>query len=857
MPCACTTPVRSADKCFVDRLRALRLLKLRGEVGNAEVAAVCDAWEFAYSLRASSAPDPRRRTRYRRLAAAVADARRALLGTDATPENFASSAADAGAPALGARHSNWIDRCGLTVGATVAGRFELLAPRGECNLGCVFDARDRGTPRTLEVLSPALDGYPAARERYLSAARAVQALGEPRAAEHDPALARVYDVFHWNGLTLASMEALPRHTLREQISRRRRHRRAFSPAEVRSVVARVANLLSDAASRGVLATPRPEFIWLRDDGTIRLLHFGISSALSEARSPVPAAAYAPPESLSRGAPTDPAALQYMLGVLACELLTGEPPHGSAVPPALPAPPEMSAAVARALARRPDDRFPCLRDFAAALGPVRASGADAPPRDAVEKTTLRATHAPSRTRTAPDSPQPAPARARNATRRAAAMTLVAVVSVLVFHPADRAAAPIAASYAADAAAARQRPEFDAAGPVVIAGSGHADDEPAPAGEPLATIPPAAEPPAAAPVPAADEVRTPPARPVADGRTEGAAEPPPAPPPIAVAPEPAPDDDSDAAPSLPGVDDPAREPPPFELTVLEHPGIGGANAARTLSRAVFPMSFEEAAAVQQSTARRHARPVFRRLDLGPAQIELALVPEGDFLMGSPPYERGRFDDEGPLRPVTIRRAFYLGRTEVTVAHWRAVMGPDAATTPQVNGGDDDSALPAVNISWDEAADFCRRLGELTRERVRLPTEAEWEYACRAGRASAYFTGETLLPGDATFDLDGSIALLAADLSEARIAVAALPPNAWGLFDMHGGVCEWCADAYRYAAASPPTLLAADPGPRVVRGGSWATSAAYCRSAARARLAPSARRPDLGFRIVVDIEPPETPP
>jgi len=207
-----------------------------------------------------------------------------------------------------------------------------------------------------------------------------------------------------------------------------------------------------------------------------------------------------------------------------------------------------------------------------------------------------------------------------------------------------------------------------------------------------------------------------------------------------------------------------------------------------------------------------------------MKLVRVPAGKFLMGAPRDEKDRKADEGPQHEVEITSPFYIGVYEVTQEEYEKVMG----TNPSVFASKDPAAVE--NVSWDEAVEFCRRLSELPEEKAagrvyRLPTEAEWEYACRAGTTSPYWSGDEPKTGE----------------------------NPFGLFDTHGNVREWCSDWYDpdYYSNSPAT----DPqGPkegvfRVVRGGSRAEKDSECRSAARLGLAPEIRLGN-GFRVVLTV-------
>jgi formylglycine-generating enzyme required for sulfatase activity len=238
-----------------------------------------------------------------------------------------------------------------------------------------------------------------------------------------------------------------------------------------------------------------------------------------------------------------------------------------------------------------------------------------------------------------------------------------------------------------------------------------------------------------------------------------------------------------------------------------------------------------------------------------MQFALVPAGKFRMGSPRLEGGRLPHEGPQHPVTISRVFYLARTEVTQAQWRAVMGTEPwQSQPFTRSGDD---LAATYVNWEDAWAFCRKLSQKTGQTFRLPTEAEWEYACRAGTRTAYCFGdyETDLGEYAWFDKN------AHNVGRKHAhPVGRKKPNAWGLCDMHGNVWEWCADRFdekSYAQAPNPV----DPTgsrsgkTRVLRGGSWYDRAWYgravfdsCRSAVRTGADPQFRSSFAGFRVVL---------
>jgi len=213
----------------------------------------------------------------------------------------------------------------------------------------------------------------------------------------------------------------------------------------------------------------------------------------------------------------------------------------------------------------------------------------------------------------------------------------------------------------------------------------------------------------------------------------------------------------------------------------------------------------------------------------EIKLVLIPNGTFMMGSPVEEEGRYDNEVQHK-VTISRDYYLGVTEVTQGQYEKVMGTNPSKfQKQVILNKDSSMYPVEKVSWEDAVSFCKRLSELPDEKTagrvyRLPTEAEWEYACRAESETAFhFGGSSKLSDD--FAWFGNS-------NKQTHPVGQKKPNAWGLYDMHGNVFEWCGDwfnEYPKGAVSDPT------GPkdgvlRVNRGGSWEFGAASGRSATR---------------------------
>ncbi len=227
----------------------------------------------------------------------------------------------------------------------------------------------------------------------------------------------------------------------------------------------------------------------------------------------------------------------------------------------------------------------------------------------------------------------------------------------------------------------------------------------------------------------------------------------------------------------------------------------------------------------------------------QLELILIQAGTFLMGSPASEADRVSDE-TQHEVTLTQPFYLGKYPVTQAQWRAVMG----NNPSHFQGD---TLPVEQVSWEDAQSFCQTVRKKTGQAFCLPTEAQWEFACRAGTSTPFHFGSVLNGTQA--NCDGNYpygTTIKGPYLRKTSPVGSYPANAWGLHDMHGNVWEWCQDWYGDYPEGPVT----DPrcpevGSNCVsRGGGWGFGAAYCRSADRGGDDPSIRHRRSGFRLAL---------
>ncbi len=271
-----------------------------------------------------------------------------------------------------------------------------------------------------------------------------------------------------------------------------------------------------------------------------------------------------------------------------------------------------------------------------------------------------------------------------------------------------------------------------------------------------------------------------------------------------------------------------------------GLHKADDLARTGAALMLKKIEDALAKLGPAGEGKSGPSTLALNLGKGvTMKLVRIRPGKFIMGSPDSEEGRKDNEGPQHEVTISRAFYMGVTEVTQAQYEAVMG----TNPSNFKG---PTNPVEQVSWKDATEFCRKLSEKTHKTVRLPTEAEWEYACRAGSKTRFCSG------DADEGV-GDYAWHNANSAGTTHAVGQKKPNAWGLYDMHGNLWEWCQDCHRKyeaGAVRDPTGPASGPD-RVHRGGSWYDYLQFCRSKYRFWDSPDRRDRVIGFRVAVDLK------
>jgi formylglycine-generating enzyme required for sulfatase activity len=263
----------------------------------------------------------------------------------------------------------------------------------------------------------------------------------------------------------------------------------------------------------------------------------------------------------------------------------------------------------------------------------------------------------------------------------------------------------------------------------------------------------------------------------------------------------------------------------------------------------------AAGEVVTRQQHTAQYFREILPGDIALDMISIPAGEFLMGSPPGEG--FEDERPQHLVKVP-AFLMGKYPVTQEQWRAIatqhslqVSQSLNPAPSYCSGD---LSPVEKVSWYDAVEFCARLSELTSRNYRLASEAEWEYACRAGTDSPFYFGKTITTDLANYN--GSIYAREQQgiATNRTVPVGQFPPNVFGLYDMHGNIWEWCQDQYHDSYVGAPADGGAwiDPDSenphRMLRGGGWMDSPYTCRSACRGGfIYPNTHNINIGFRVV----------
>ena len=268
------------------------------------------------------------------------------------------------------------------------------------------------------------------------------------------------------------------------------------------------------------------------------------------------------------------------------------------------------------------------------------------------------------------------------------------------------------------------------------------------------------------------------------------------------------------------------------------------APTLQRFDFEVVTVDVRGNISSRQRRQAQFFSENLGSG-ATLDMVAIPGGRFVMGSPHTEVGRSDDEGPQRTVNIS-PFFMGKYPVTQEQYQAVMGNNPSNFKGAK-------RPVENVNWNEAVEFCRKLPQKTGKTYRLPSEAEWEYACRAGTTTPFYFGDTIKPDLVNYDGNNPYGAAPKGLYRKQTTdVGSFPPNPFGLYDMHGNVWELCSDRwhdnYNGAPTDGSSWETGTNNNRVLRGGSWGSNAVNCRCANRSYNSAVIRWMDRGFRVAV---------
>jgi formylglycine-generating enzyme required for sulfatase activity len=295
--------------------------------------------------------------------------------------------------------------------------------------------------------------------------------------------------------------------------------------------------------------------------------------------------------------------------------------------------------------------------------------------------------------------------------------------------------------------------------------------------------------------------------------------------------------------------ARRPTAALLTILlclVNPGLGDrwAVAQEMMGQARLRMVANSTVLTVEQEKARAAEPGSDFKECASGCPVMIVIPAGKFMMGSPENEPDREDTEGPQHEVAVAEPFAVSKFEVSFEEWDACVA--AARCPDIPDHWGRGRMPAINVSWGDAKQYVAWLSELTRKEYRLLTEAEWEYAARAGTVTRYFWGDDPRGGDANCNGCGS----SWDLRQTA-PVGSLKPNAFGLYDMLGNVWEWVEDRWHENYNGAPTdasawLTGGDPDYRVIRGGSWRNESELVRTAVRVDRNIHVRFDTLGLRI-----------
>jgi formylglycine-generating enzyme required for sulfatase activity len=655
----------------------------------------------------------------------------------------------------------------IEVGAVIAGRLHIGPLLGQGGMGNVYAARDhlRREDVAIKVLRDDLSFSSLARERFLAEARLSCNLSHPN-------IVRVFDVGVSGTNYYLSMERLQGRTLRQLMEAQPEGFRHFPLEEVTNIAGQLIEALRYAHRYIVHRDVKPENVWLCDDGTVKLMDFGIARAyttsdLTRTGVALGTAYYMAPEQRGHSKEVDWRADQYSVGVILYELLTGTVPIGAFAPlqrERRDIPKRYARAVMRTMAPRPENRFPSLAALLAELKVPKR-------RFQVSKiaTTLIAANV---------------------------LAIVAFGAWLVFERG-------------------MKPE-DAAAQGAAALAGAAADA-APLDTAAATAAPLATDAFATTVLPVEKRESPPVETVARNPAL----------PLAT---------TTSRPPVTAPKETGTAPKTEEIVVPQIKAVSSSSSVAPSSSAAPSSSLR--AESQLAMVPSDMRPYFASILSG-----MVAIPAGQFRMGD--VSGGGDADEAPVHTVRVP-AFQLSKYEVTTDQY-------AEFLRRSGKGEQDADLkvertPVVSVSWDEAQGFIEWLNQASGLKFRLPSEAEWEYAARAGAATAYYWGPTF---DSTRANGRGVGRR--DQWERLAPVGSFAANAFGLFDMSGNVWEWTQDCYESNYATAPT----DGRPwstngcerRVMRGGGWFADASQLRSADRDGGLPTVQLNDLGLRLALD--------
>jgi formylglycine-generating enzyme required for sulfatase activity/tRNA A-37 threonylcarbamoyl transferase component Bud32 len=320
-----------------------------------------------------------------------------------------------------------------------------------------------------------------------------------------------------------------------------------------------------------------------------------------------------------------------------------------------------------------------------------------------------------------------------------------------------------------------------------------------------------------------------------------------------------------PPPPPTPTPTPTPPPPTPTVYQSLGNKSPQPVKVLSNPLKTVQFKTVTVNSKGEITKRSQSqaqVFTETIAKGVTLEMVYIPKGSFKMGAPASEAESHDDQRPQHQVTIK-PFLMGKYPITQAQWAAV-----ANLPKIQYDLDPDPyrfkgknLPVEKVSWYHSVEFCARLSQKTGRSYRLPSEAEWEYACRAGTTTPFHFGDTVTPDLVNYNGNYPYGTAPKGIYRAKtIAVGSFPPNSFGLYDMHGNVWEWCQDIwhdnYNVAPTDGSAWETSGSDHRVLRGGSWSDHAVHCRAANRYYYSAGGSNRSVGFRVAVALAVPSSP-